>query len=287
MIASANELLYFIELSETLNFSRAAERIGISQPSLSIAIKRIEKNIGTSLFIRNKNGVKLTQAGKRLLMHSKNMLQLWEDMKAECLASHYEVQGNITFGCHTSLALHTFEKFLPKLLSQYAKLEIKFKHDLSRKILEEIINLTIDVGLVVNPIKHPDLILHKLYQDDVTFFQAKTAADQMQAIDEGKAVLICDPELLQTQALLKKIYKQGVRFRQMITTSSLEVIAKLTAQNCGIGILPTSIAETQCPNALQALRRAPVYKDEIYLVFRGENRNIKAIRAIIEAIKAI
>ena len=69
MIASPNDLIDFIELSNTLNFSRASERIGISQPSLSTAIKRLEQAIGAELFIRGKNGVSLTQAGKRLLSH--------------------------------------------------------------------------------------------------------------------------------------------------------------------------------------------------------------------------
>lgn len=66
MLASPHDLTYFIELSGTLNFSRASERIGISQPSLSAAIKRLEHAIGTPLFLRGKNGVTLTPAGKRL-----------------------------------------------------------------------------------------------------------------------------------------------------------------------------------------------------------------------------
>src|SRR3990167_34136 len=147
MVASANELIYFIELANTLNFSRAAERIGISQPSLSVAIKRLECTIGAELFIRNKNGVALTQAGKRLLSHAKQLLQLWDTVKSASLASHHEVQGCIVIGCHPSVALYSLYKFLPSLLADYPKLEVQLKHDLSRKILEGIVNLSIDVGI--------------------------------------------------------------------------------------------------------------------------------------------
>ncbi len=52
MIPSPHELTYFIELAHTLNFSRASERLGISQPSLSNAIKRLEQTIGVEVFIR-------------------------------------------------------------------------------------------------------------------------------------------------------------------------------------------------------------------------------------------
>lgn len=171
MIASPNDLVYFVEIANILNFSRTAKHIGISQPSLSLAIKRLEHAIGTELFIRGKNGVALTKAGKRLLSHAKQLLQLWDSVKSESLAAHYEVQGNFTLGVHPSVALSTLSSFLPRLLKDYPKLQIQLKHIFSRKLSEDIINLSLDIGLIVNPIKHPDLIIHKLYDDKVTFWQ--------------------------------------------------------------------------------------------------------------------
>lgn len=70
MIPSVAELTYFLEVSNSLNLSRASERLGISQPSLSLAIKRLEQTIGTSLFLRHKHGVSLTQAGKQAIVPS-------------------------------------------------------------------------------------------------------------------------------------------------------------------------------------------------------------------------
>ncbi|MFZ2315641.1 MAG: LysR family transcriptional regulator [Gammaproteobacteria bacterium] len=280
MLASPHDLSYFVELSSTLNFSRASERIGISQPSLSVAIKRLEQAIGTELFIRSKNGVTLTQAGKRLLSHTKQLLQLWDSVKTESLASHFEVQGNFTFGCHQSVALHMLPAFLPELLRKYPKLEIQLKHDLSRKMLEGIINLSIDIGIIVNPIKHPDLVIHKLYTDKVTFWQStkKTVSR-----DQTEQAIICDPNMTQTEWLLKKISKTTMP--RLITSSSLEVIASLTANQAGIGILPASVATFLYPKLLMPVPNMPSYQDEICLVYRHENRHIKAIQVIIEAIK--
>ena len=75
---SQAELKYFLEVANTKNLSRASERLGISQPTLSVAIKRLENSIGTELLIRQKRGVALTQAGKQLLIHAKQLLQYWE-----------------------------------------------------------------------------------------------------------------------------------------------------------------------------------------------------------------
>lgn len=283
MMASPNDLIYFIELSNTLNFSRASERIGISQPSLSTAIKRLEKTIGTELFIRSKNGVTLTQAGKRLLSHSKQLMQLWNTVKSESLASHHEVQGNITFGCHPSVALYCLSGFLPELLAKYSKLEIQLKHDLSRKILEGIVNLSTDIGIIVNPIRHPDLIIHKLFDDKVTFWQAKVKNANQQL--NTKDIIICDPDLMQTQWLLKRLHRNGIKYQRIVTSSNLEVIANLTANGAGIGILPSSVALSTYSKILKPIPKMPIYNDEICLVYRHETRNIKAMQAIVDSIK--
>lgn len=285
MIASPHDLIYFVELSNTLNFSRASERIGISQPSLSTAIKRLEHAIGTDLFSRNKNGVTLTPAGKRLLSHTKQLLQLWDTAKSESLASHYEIQGSFCFGCHSSVALYSLSGFLPNLLGKYPKLEVQLKHDLSRKILEGIINLSIDIGIVVNPVRHPDLILQKLYDDKVTFWHPVEIKDPAEYLYSGCAVIICDPELMQTQWLLKRIHKLGVKPRRIIRSSNLEVIANLTAHGTGIGILPSTVALSTCLNMLKQIPKMPTYQDEIFLAYRHENRNINGLQTIVNAIK--
>src|SRR3989338_3665061 len=259
MIPSANDLSYFIELTNTLNFTRASEHIGISQPSLSIAIKRLEQLIGTALFIRHKNGITLTVTGKRLLVHSTQLMQLWDTAKSDSLRSTLTVQGCVSLGCHASLAICTLHRFLPALLNKHPHLEMKLVHDLSRKIMEGVINLSIDVGIVVNPIKHPDLIMQKLSDDKVTLWCAfpKSAA---QDIHSEQAIIICVPELLQTEHLLKKMHKQHLHYRRMITSNNLEVIAQLTAAGAGIGILPANVA--QHFEKLKPIPKMPIYTDE-------------------------
>src|SRR5690348_17265513 len=101
MLPSAAELEYFLEVSHSLNLSRASERLGISQPSLSLAIKRLEQTIGTALLIRHKHGVSLTRAGKQLLLHARQLLQYWESTKAKALASQEEIQGHFILGCNS------------------------------------------------------------------------------------------------------------------------------------------------------------------------------------------
>lgn len=111
MIPSPADLTYFLEIANLLNLSRAAESLGISQPSLSLAIQRLEKSVGTTVLVRHKRGVSLTKAGKQLLAHTRQLMQHWDSIKSETLASVYEIQGNFSIGCHPSVALFSLPRF--------------------------------------------------------------------------------------------------------------------------------------------------------------------------------
>ncbi|MBX9839683.1 MAG: LysR family transcriptional regulator [Silvanigrellaceae bacterium] len=282
MISSPSDLCYFIEVASTLNISRAAERAGISQPSLSLAMQRLEESIGTALLTRNKSGVTLTQAGKQLLAHSKHLLQIWDKVKDQALATVNEIQGSYSIGCHPSIALYSLGNFLPNLMEQHKQLNIKLIHALSRKIVEGVISSSIDIGIVVNPIHHPDLVIRKICEDEITFWSSNSARD-IEKINSNDAILLCDPELLQVQSVLKKMSKIGIKFKRVIPSSSLEVIAMLTSSGCGVGILPSRVAALIKSKKLENF---PSFQDEICLLFRVENKNVRTIQAISKAITA-
>ncbi len=281
MIPSPTDLSYFLEVVNLLNLSRAAETLGISQPSLTLAMQRIEESVGTAILIRHKRGVSLTKAGKQLYAHTRQLLQQWDTVKSEALASTHEVQGCFTIGCHPSVALYSLPRFLANLMEKYPKLDIRLKHDSSRKINEQVINLNVDIGIVVNPVKHPDLVIKRISDDKIMLWHS-TSSRLIQDIHSDRALLICDPDLVQTQAILKNLKKQGLNYSRLLPSNNLEVIAELTASGCGIGILPAKIALSR---NLNQVPKSPSYDDEICLLYHGENWNIKAIQVISEAIK--
>lgn len=278
---SPSDLEYFIEISSTKNLSRAAERIGISQPSLTLAIKRIEDELGVSIFIRSKKGVSLTKAGAHLLKHAKHMQQFWGQIKSEASASVNEVTGVLKLGCHPSVGLYTLDKFLPKVLEKNSELDFELTHDLSRKVTEQIISLELDIGLVINPVKHPDLVIQDLFDDIVTLWESKKTY-------QNHDVLICDPSLLQTQDIQKKLKKKGFSFSRVITSNSLENIANLINSGAGVGILPTRVANKIAGKDIKEVKNAPKFKDILSVIYRIENRNVKSIQYLVgEIIKSL
>ena len=281
MLPSASELQYFIEVSNTLNVSRAAERLGISQPTLSLAVKRLEDSFGTPLLIRTKSGVKLTHAGQRLVSQARNLLNEWERIRDETLKAESEIRGRYLIGCHPSVALYALPKIVSKILIEHPSLELKLVHDLSRRITEDVISFQSDFGIVVNPWEHPDLIIKPICKDEVTLWVPKRPS-KLQDPKSGEAVLICDPDLAQSQSIQKQLARKGMHFTRVVTSSNLEVIASLVASQAGIGILPGRVASRV--KDLKPLPGAPKFIDSHCLIFRADAQKSKASRALAKRI---
>ena len=277
------DISYFLEVAQTKNISRAAERIGISQPSLTSAIQRLESYLDSSLLIRGRVGVELTSSGKAFLTHARALLQSWEQLKGHVNEHNEAMSGEYIIGCHASVGLYSLSQFLPELMQKHSQLNIKLEHGLSRHITEQVIQFNIDFGIVVNPIKHPDLVITPLFNDEVTFWVRKNSSS-VQRSDSDNAVLICDLNLLQVQKLLSDVKRGKRSFKRLIPCTSLEIVAKLVSSGAGVGVLPGRVATNSGLKNLQPLKGHPTFKDEICLISRVDAQKTaawKKIRSVI------
>lgn len=281
-IPSASDLVYFAEVASKQNLSHAAKALNISQPSLTLAMQRLEEALGTPILIRHQRGVSLTKAGQKLLAHTKELQQTWNVIKTGALACTNNIQGTVSIGCHPSVAIYSLHRFLPQLLVDYPTLNVRLQHDLSKRITDDIIRLNLDIGIVVNPVEHPDIVIKPLASDRVGLWRMPNPS-ATQDLTSGDAVIICDPDISQTQAVLKAIKRDGVQYGRMIESNNLEVIADLAECGAGIAVLPGNIARQR---ELKCIKDTPYFTDEICCIYRGENRHVASIQAIVEAIKA-
>jgi DNA-binding transcriptional LysR family regulator len=284
MIPSADELRYFVEVAKTLNISRAAERLGVTQPSLSLAIQRLERSFGTPVLIRSKSGVKLTKAGIRLFSRADGLLNDWHRLREEALKDENEIRGRYRIGCHPSVALYSLPHFLPDLLEASPELEVQLVHDLSRKITEQVISFELDYGIVVNPVAHPDLVIRLLCNDEVLFWRGPGRRAEQDPFS-GEGVLICDPDLLQSQAMITKVEKAGFKYRRTIFSSNLEVVCSLIASGAGFGILPARVATRIKSYQLKPVKDSPSMTDRVCLVFRADLQKQKSGRLFAQIIE--
>lgn len=276
---SPQEIQYFLESARTANLSRAAERLGITQPALTMALRRLEHTLGVELFHRSKKGVRLTKAGELFHTEAKGLADQWDRLTKVLGRSVDELRGVYSIGCHSAVALYSLPQTLPQVLRDFPELTLELHHDLSRKIAERVIKGELDIALVVNPVRHPDLVIKPVVKDEFGFWAAKEA-NAVNRPDAESAVLICEPELLQAQNLLRRLRR---RFPRTMHSPSLEVIASLANSGAGIGLLPGRVAK-QWKN-LKHLPELPVFQDEIALLYRAENRRIAAFRELAQRLE--
>jgi DNA-binding transcriptional LysR family regulator len=276
MLPSGSDLQYFVTVAQLGSLSKAATQLGIAQPSLSLAMQRLESNLGTPLFVRSRQGVKVTKAGEKLLTDSRDLLQRWQQLKSGVLSTTNEARGRFALGCHPSVAIYSLPLFLPRLLKENPELEIHLVHDLSRAVTQRVIALEIDIGIVVNPVAHADLVIKSLTNDEVTLWRSSSL--------KNEDVLIYEPSLLQTQDILRKLSKQDRKFKRTIECSNLEVIVQLATSGTGYAILPARVAQEEKTH-LKAVPGAPKFHDEICLIYRSEYRHLKAMQNLSKAIQ--
>lgn len=146
------QLRQFVVLAETLNFRRAAELLHISQPPLSVAIRKLEESFGTPLFERSTRQVRLTEAGIAALEDVRKALFHLEQAQRHARETVEGVRGLLSVGCVGSATLSLIPRILPDFRQRYPGVELVLRDYPSNRIVEEVERGLLDIGLVRSPI---------------------------------------------------------------------------------------------------------------------------------------
>lgn len=162
-----DELRTFIAVVENKNFTKAAEAINLSQPSVSLHIKHLEDYFNTTLIqrsIKQKN-IYITESGNLLYERSKQIVKLLEDTKADLLDYGNVVKGRLRIGASYTIG----EYFLPAFLGQFSKaypyLELEVAIDNTHNICEKVKSFQVDLALVEGRIPSLSFVSEPFYED--------------------------------------------------------------------------------------------------------------------------
>lgn len=268
-----SDIMNFMETSSCSTIIQSARKLEISQPALSESLKRLETDLGYTLFYRSRSGIQLTPSGKVFLVKAQRAIQAFNELDISSDTDNIFSGRTIVIGCHPTVAQYSIPKALSYLKSKVPDYKIELRHDLSRNIQADIQRGYIDIGVVVNPTEVPDLVIQRLAVDTVGVWSAKSS--------ENLDTVICNLNLFQTQSILKKWKNKPSK---IISTDSLELICRLVNERIGFGILPKRAVELSGFN-LKHQTLAPSYKDEICLVYRPEFGKASAEKITAEALR--
>jgi len=170
------QLRYFVAVAEELSFSRAARRLNVSQPPLSVQIKAMEQQLGTSLFDRDRRNVALTRAGEVLLDQARAVLDHMERADEIVRRAARGEAGRVALGFTSSAPLHDlFPRILRRFRALCPEAVVEVRLMSTGEQLEALAARTLDVG-ILRPASwfrpSPDLAVRSLWRDQLHVFLA-------------------------------------------------------------------------------------------------------------------
>jgi len=163
-----SQLRTFRTVTETLNFTRAAERLHLTQSAVSHQIKALETELGEPLFIRAKGGVRLSEAGKVALRHAERVLDAAEALRDRLAGPERALTGRVRAAAATQAFVHLFVPLFESFMRQYPGVEVSFRTTVSTdQTLADILNGAADVGFASLPVYSPTLQVTELFEDEL------------------------------------------------------------------------------------------------------------------------
>ena len=242
------QLAYFVAIAEERNFTRAAERIPIAQPSISQQIRRLEAELGERLFLRDRRGIRLTPAGQALLPHARTTLQDAEGGREAVAALSGLLTGRLTVGLVHPLPDRRFLHLLGAFHRTYPRIELTLLEDQTDALLAALADgqlhaALIGLGRYDRPPPDTQSLLVAREPVVVAVHPAHPLAGrgqiQLRALHHEPIVTLTRASKLRS-TLETACHAAGFAPRIAAETSDLGVVAELAAEQVGVAVLPAS-----------------------------------------------
>lgn len=256
---SQKELSYILKVLEEGSFSKAAEKLYISQPSLSEYIKRTEKRIGTPLLNRQANTVSLTEAGKIFVESERNIARLRENTQRQINDLIHLDSGQVTIGSSVFRCKQLLTRIIPIFKERYPKVDVLIEEDVTENLVSYAEQGITDFSIVLLPTNIKSLISDWLFDEKIVVAVSKNhyfIQNNILPVSFTRPFPPVDFSLFKNDNFismksgieLKKYFsnlcqKYGFSPKVVLETKSHEIAKSLAGVGLGITIIPEGYAE--------------------------------------------
>ena len=293
------ELRYIVALAQEQHFGRAAERCHVSQPTLSIAVKKLEEELGV-LFERGKQKILPTPLGAKIVAMSVRVLEQAAAIKDVAEAGKDQLEGPIALGTLPTIGPYLLPQFIPLLQESTHKLSLYVEEGPVAELAVKLRSGDLDALLLTAPFVEADVVTQPLFDEPfvVLMHAGHRLANRQQVaahdLEPAEVLLLGDGDSLRERILaafphLNPSAPEGAAVRTFTQGSTLETLRHMVASRLGITILPQTAAEAPlyAPSLLVTRPFAPpVPKRSLVLAWRVSFPRHKAIDLLRKAIQA-
>ncbi len=288
-----SELRFVVAVARERNFRRAAEKSFVSQPALSLAVKKLEEELGVLIFERSPGEISITPIGEQIIEQAIRTLEEAGRIKEIAKQGNNQLLGPLKLGVIFSAGPYLLPQIIPTLRLSAPDMPLDVEENLTATLETQLRGGMLDAAIIALPFDVPGIKVQPLY--DETFvvavpashpWAARTAIAAQELADE-KVLLLNSGHCFSNQVLqaCPSLSRNG----EVLQGNSLETIRNMVASNLGITVLPYSAAEQRYLNPLIKIVpfKAPVPTRRMAIAWRKSFGREEAVASLVNAIAQI
>lgn len=284
-----HQLLYFLAVTQTGQFTQAARQCNVSQPSLSIQIAKLEDELGGPLFERTRKGGKLTARGETFLPRAKAILEQMESAREDAQALSGLTLGKVTLGCMPTTGAHLLPPILSAFRKSYPEIQVQLKEESSPDLAGDLEQGEIELAILDEAGLRPGLDHQTVLTEELLLalpakhsLAGKKTLSLKQVAEEAFILMKSGHGF--RQITLELYRKAGLEPRVVFESGGIETVQALVAAGLGISLVPQMVAKF--PGVAYARVSAPKAERTLSLAWRRKASLSPAAEALKKVIVA-
>lgn len=246
------ELRYIVTLAQEQHFGHAAERCHVSQPTLSVGVKKLEDELGVMIFERSKSAVRITPIGERIVAQAQKVLEESMTIRELASAGKNQLSAPLKVGAIYTIGPYMFPHLVPQLHNVAPEMPLYIEENFTHVLRNKLRNGDLDAIIIALPFNEPDVLTKPLYDEPFSLLipashpWAHRENVSLEELDDNKLLLLGEGHCFRDQVLeaCPSLRKNDEQARQTtIESSSLETIRHMVASGIGMTVLPMSAAD--------------------------------------------
>ena len=294
------ELRYLVALSEAGHFRKAADACNVSQPTLSIAIKKLEDELGIALFERARHKVSPTPTGEQIIAQARTVLQEASNLISLAEQGKDPLGSVLSIGAIYTVGPYLFPRLVPRIKQLAPEMPMYIEENYTAELRVKLSGGALDAIFVALPFTEPEVVTRPLFDEPFVVLMprdhpmATETAISPAALKEHKVLLMGEGHCFRDQVLeacpglQESILAHNARDHAIVEGSSLDTLKHMVASGMGITVLPESAASTALYGEQELVVRPfvdPSPFRTIALAWRVSYPRHQAIDVLAEALK--
>ena len=288
------DLTYLRAIARHKHFGKAAESCNVSQPTLSVQLKKLEMDLGVTLIERTKRAAMLTPIGVRVLELADEALTAVDAIRSVTAEASDPFSGQFRFGSIPTISPFLVPDVLRRLSGSFPRLELAFRENITERLTEDLLNGDLDAAILATPPETPRLEAVPLYDEPLMVIHpVGHNLEELDGLDISdlpldQIILLTEGHCFREQTMELCNLKSGASLADTSVTS-LETIISLVAAKQGISIVPSLAQKTGWLDrpqiGVKALRSSGATR-QLNLTFRKSSPHKDLIEAVSSEISA-